>query len=874
MEPLECTIISKDGTPIPVIKQKKIVKKSNKVKSVDNYDSDMLPPRDSRKVVPKVQLELYPYHTELIDNKYKNPLILVLLTSTNYRKGMKGDALDSLINKNVTGPPPERLIAKVFDVIDNEEAQVNINMREYTLFLSDLNMKYDALASMYFLPENVRWWALNFKHVMLVKARADGSLALFIDKKAIDTFISKEIRRANGETVSEGPSRAGSPMNKMRITSSSHSDGYASNYDNDELSPEPETNATPQEPLELELNDSEEGKPKRRKKKIKMTKTSAPSAVMAVSNSEPVLVKPVESVSKQKNAAKPTVTVKKAGIVSTIRSTTQSNNDNDIASVGKNSVPKMRPMNSKKLTTPIKQSAKPVPIAKPAPLVSKKVLPVQPKVAAGKDSAKNKFGKSSIASSSGDSAPTIAKKVSPKEKGSNNAALVSPKKSAVEPISPAPKGQSIDAKTHAEIVGAVTDSKNDCADEKQSYIAINETRARQASSSDLYEDKEFEEAAKTPKKSLERVTFDEGIKANTTSSNAKIGLSVDPIVELNQAAPLTAKSDGGYEDDNFDSPAETPLKGEKHTDMGNTQLSAKFSDEYDDDCFEDLPKTPAKPMEVFDDKTDSTGQKPVPKPPLDPRTNTKGKNEIVLQERKKEADESHDDAQSTVDDVSLLDLDPMDHIDGSEAHSHPENSNSAKPSNSTHGSKDDSDTNTVGLVLDPQADNNSVGLSIGDSVTYAEVISSISRHPEIVKAAPRAADANVPDAVPEEDDGTNAVLKLKDSSSSVVRSISNSQDKSVKEKGIALGGKLDDSADYSLSKDENEIQGIPIAQPSIDIVESESLYGVDFEHDSEVGDNTVANEKRKASIETTGSLSKPSAVSYNDDFEQSSVVLQ
>ena len=93
--------------------------------------------------------ELWPVHTEILETIYKHPLLLTVLSSqqeiassnTATAKKLKKDMLqyDPLeIAGNGMDPPPEKIVVKVYNLVDSQETAININVRDFTLFLYDL----------------------------------------------------------------------------------------------------------------------------------------------------------------------------------------------------------------------------------------------------------------------------------------------------------------------------------------------------------------------------------------------------------------------------------------------------------------------------------------------------------------------------------------------------------------------------------------------------------------------------------------------------------------------------------------------------------------------------------------------------------------
>lgn len=163
-------------------------------------------------VIPKVKLELYPHHTELLENgAFANPLLLVLMTSTPSSSTsslpMTNSASDS------TGDAP-RMVIKLYDSANSKEAVVHINMREHLLLKQEMLHKYGDKVQALFQPTSLQWWAQHAKHVVNVQLRSNGSLHASISKKAIDDWVVKTLN-------SSPPSRSSSAARPAAAASAS-----------------------------------------------------------------------------------------------------------------------------------------------------------------------------------------------------------------------------------------------------------------------------------------------------------------------------------------------------------------------------------------------------------------------------------------------------------------------------------------------------------------------------------------------------------------------------------------------------------------------------------------------------------------------------
>ena len=145
--------------------------------------------------------KLWPLHTEILENVYKHPLLLTVLSSqqdlnggdNNRASKMKKEMLqyDPLeIAGNGADAPPEQIVVKVYNLVDSKEAIVNINMRDFTIFLYDLIEKYDTQAvADYFRPASLLWWVENLRNVIHVGRKANNNLILIISKAQISRLV-------------------------------------------------------------------------------------------------------------------------------------------------------------------------------------------------------------------------------------------------------------------------------------------------------------------------------------------------------------------------------------------------------------------------------------------------------------------------------------------------------------------------------------------------------------------------------------------------------------------------------------------------------------------------------------------------------------
>ena len=129
--------------------------------------------------------QLWPVHTEILENAFKHPLLLTLLASEAVQSKAQFQSFDPLMLL-LGEAPPERLMVKLYDLVDSTEASININIREYTLLLYDLRDKHSQGVVQYYRPASVDWWIAHLKRVSVVRAKPSGGLLLHISKAAIE----------------------------------------------------------------------------------------------------------------------------------------------------------------------------------------------------------------------------------------------------------------------------------------------------------------------------------------------------------------------------------------------------------------------------------------------------------------------------------------------------------------------------------------------------------------------------------------------------------------------------------------------------------------------------------------------------------------
>jgi len=157
-----------------------------------------------QRVIPSGSLQLAPFYSEVDTTLYKAPLLIALLAAFE-RKGTgrtKHKPRPPRSSKNVeldeAGGEFDRLVVKVYDVTGSAEFQHTVIIREYAIFLAEMEENYHNLAHKYFQPEDRDWWAENIIRVLSIQPKPNDKIKVSISKKAIEQIISEGV--ASGVT--------------------------------------------------------------------------------------------------------------------------------------------------------------------------------------------------------------------------------------------------------------------------------------------------------------------------------------------------------------------------------------------------------------------------------------------------------------------------------------------------------------------------------------------------------------------------------------------------------------------------------------------------------------------------------------------------
>lgn len=157
-------------------------------------------------------MELWPVHTEILENVFKHPLLLTILSSQQSGFNQSSAHVLKLRKQilqydplNIAGRgvdvPPERVVAKIYNLVDSKEATININIRDYTLYLYQLREKYSHDAVEYFQPASVIWWVQNLRNLIQVRQKVNKNLVFMISKQAIERHVTRAMGIYDNKSV-------------------------------------------------------------------------------------------------------------------------------------------------------------------------------------------------------------------------------------------------------------------------------------------------------------------------------------------------------------------------------------------------------------------------------------------------------------------------------------------------------------------------------------------------------------------------------------------------------------------------------------------------------------------------------------------------
>ncbi len=165
-----------------------------------SFDADLSNLPSKKRVIPSGSLQLAPFYSEVDNTLYKAPLLIALLAAFE-RKGTgrtKWKPRPPRSTKNISDFEEDelefdRLVVKVYDVTGSAEFQHTVIIREYVIWLAELDESYHDLAHKYFQPEDRDWWAENIIKILNVQPKPNDKLKISISKKAIEQIVSEGV---------------------------------------------------------------------------------------------------------------------------------------------------------------------------------------------------------------------------------------------------------------------------------------------------------------------------------------------------------------------------------------------------------------------------------------------------------------------------------------------------------------------------------------------------------------------------------------------------------------------------------------------------------------------------------------------------------
>lgn len=145
--------------------------------------------------------ELSPVSCDLVDGLSPNrPVIVAILASR--RAAWKVDAVqlyDPQLFLAPLPPPPDKIVIRVLDPIDNAEASVNVNYRFMTTLLNDLVARHPALdVASHFHPTSLEWWRDNARFTIKLHLKPNGSFIVKISRQLLEKLV---VTRAAAKSV-------------------------------------------------------------------------------------------------------------------------------------------------------------------------------------------------------------------------------------------------------------------------------------------------------------------------------------------------------------------------------------------------------------------------------------------------------------------------------------------------------------------------------------------------------------------------------------------------------------------------------------------------------------------------------------------------
>lgn len=84
-------------------------------------------------------------------------------------------------------------MAKIYDPVTSNDAEIAINTREYTLYLRELQEKFGFDLSVFFMPISYQWWTRYLKYIVVVREKPNKMLGLVLSKKKIEDIVKNGV---------------------------------------------------------------------------------------------------------------------------------------------------------------------------------------------------------------------------------------------------------------------------------------------------------------------------------------------------------------------------------------------------------------------------------------------------------------------------------------------------------------------------------------------------------------------------------------------------------------------------------------------------------------------------------------------------------
>lgn len=147
--------------------------------------------------IPKVRLQMFPFHTEILEKLLDFPVMLALLSA------LQGDEIRAHIGEDdylLNATEIDRIVVKVFDPMSSIEGSATVYLREFALFATDLEAKYSVQAASVFMPGSIQWWMSNAKKVTAVRMyKKKNMLSVCVSKFLIEQMVSDNYNQIPNE---------------------------------------------------------------------------------------------------------------------------------------------------------------------------------------------------------------------------------------------------------------------------------------------------------------------------------------------------------------------------------------------------------------------------------------------------------------------------------------------------------------------------------------------------------------------------------------------------------------------------------------------------------------------------------------------------